>query len=118
AGMEESELGTAIDASGYPLQGAVAKLMRDQFNVTEEWGYIDRDTKEHRSLDLFAGRVLCDANSNQGNVKPRLAILIECKRSRHPYVFFRSLTRKYIPSFPRIVGVPGGRIQVSETGTN
>ena len=118
SGMDESELGAAIDISGYPLQGLVAKMLRDQFSVTEEWGYIDRETKEHRSLDLFAGRRLSPTESNQTAVHPHLALLIECKRSRHPYVFFRSVASRHIPSFPRVVGMPGGGINIMETGTN
>jgi len=117
-GIDESELGAAIDISGYPLQGMVAKMLGNQFDVTEEWGYIDAETKEHRSLDLFAGRALTAAESGPSAVHPRIALMIECKRSRHPYVFFRSMASRNIPDFPRVVGIPGGRISIKETGTN
>ena len=115
-GIDESELGSAIEISGYPLQGMVAKMLGNHFNVTEEWGYIDAETKEHRSLDLFAGRPLTAAET--GGVHPRIALLIECKRSRHPYVFFRSMANRNTRDFPRVVGMPGGGIALRETGTN
>ena len=57
-GVNEAELIRAIDMSGYPLQGVVAGKLKEHFTVSEEWGYLDRDTKEHRSLDLHAFRQL------------------------------------------------------------
>jgi hypothetical protein len=55
AGIGESDLITAIEKSGYPLQSIVAdRLVKGGFNVTEEWGYTDRDSGEPRSLDVLA----------------------------------------------------------------
>ena len=50
----ESALVQALESSGYPLQGVVAeKLQVAGFRVVEEWGFIDADTKEHRSIDIL-----------------------------------------------------------------
>lgn len=100
-GIDEPTLIRAIERSGYPLQGVVADTLKASFNVTEEWGYIDRDTKEHRSLDIFAFKKLSDDNS----VQPNVALLVECKRSIHPYVCFRSVIDREIPDFPKFVGL-------------
>jgi len=41
--VTEESLIKAIVSSGYPLQGVVAHKLKEDFHVTEEWGYIDRD---------------------------------------------------------------------------
>ena len=87
--------------SGYPLQGIVAEKMEFAgFKVTEEWGYIDNDTREHRSLDLFASRGL-ESNA-AAKVIPRLDLLIECKRTIHPYVF----SKRFLKSLRRPIRLP------------
>lgn len=110
--VNEAGLVRAIETSGYPLQGAVAGKLKDRFGVTEEWGYIDRDTKEHRSLDVFAFKAL-GAGSD---VHPRLALLVECKRSVHPYVFFRNVVDRQIPGFPRVTGLTLTSTALQEVG--
>ena len=80
----------AIEKSGYPLQGVVAeKLKAAGFDISEEWGFLDKETNAHRSLDLIAWRKLAD---DKDPIDPRLELLIECKRSVHPYVFFRKVS--------------------------
>ena len=109
AGTDETTLIRAIETSGYPLQGIVADKLKGRFVVTEEWGYIDRDTHDHRSLDVFAFRKLAD-----GDVQPCVALLVECKRSRHPYLFFQNVVDREIPEFPRLVAFP--RVTIKESG--
>jgi hypothetical protein len=101
AGIDEPALIRAIETSGYPLQGVVADKLKSTFGVTEEWGYIDRDTQEHRSLDVFAFRKL----ATDGEVQPCVVLLVECKRSRHPYVFFQNVVDRKIPGFPQVAGL-------------
>jgi hypothetical protein len=109
---DESELIKSIEMSGYPLQGIVSSKLKDHFGVTEEWGYIDSDTKEHRSLDVFAYKALFD---NKGAAtQPSIALLIECKRSIHPYVFFKIVTDRSIPQFPRVVGLPNEDVELGQ----
>jgi hypothetical protein len=101
--VDEPTLISAIKKSGYPLQGVVAeKLTAAGFDVVEEWGFIDKDTNEHRSLDILALPVLAD---DKNPVLPGLALLIECKRSIHPYVFFKRVSDPYASKFPVVSGV-------------
>lgn len=111
-GLEETSFIEAIEGSGYPLQGIVSEKLQDQFHVTEEWGYIDDETKEHRSLDLFAYRKLSE--NSKSPVQTSLVLLIECKKSFHPYVFFQDVTTRQIPRFPPVVGVPRGHVPIHD----
>ena len=77
-------------------------MLSHDFEVVEEWGFSDRDTKEHRSLDIYAFRALPAGDG----LTPRLHLLIECKRSDLPYVFFRPGVQKVPVQFPPILGLP------------
>ena len=112
SGINEPNLIRAIESSGYPLQGVVASKLQAEFGVTEEWGYIDRDTQEPRSLDVFAFKKLLD----DGDLQPHLVLLIECKRSIHPYVFFKTVVDHEIPRFPKIAGLTRNSMTVDEPG--
>lgn len=112
--INEPNLVRAIKTSGYPLQGIVADKLKETFAVSEEWGYLDRDTKEHRSLDLFAYRKLPD----EDRIYPAAVLLIECKRSINPYVFFTNVVERDIPRFPRISGLTYQSVSLQEKGTN
>jgi hypothetical protein len=101
-GISEEDLVSGIEISGYPLQGIVAEFLTEGFKVIEEWGYIDKDTKEHRSLDIFAEIKLPEI---EGKVDPSLILLIECKKSAHPYVFFKNIVESKLNEFPIIAGV-------------
>lgn len=114
SGISESNLIRAIESSGYPLQGVVASKLQAEFGVTEEWGYIDRDTQELRSLDVFAFKKFGD----EGDLQPHLVLLIECKRSIHPYVFFKNVVDRKIPRFPKIAGLTRSSITVHESSGN
>jgi hypothetical protein len=112
--VNESNLVRAIQSSGYPLQGVIAGKLKEGFGVTEEWGYIDRETKEHRSLDIFAFKMM----PADGNVQAALVLLIECKRSINPYVFFRNVTDREIPGFPKIGGLTANSMFLSALNGN
>lgn len=109
AGVSEEELIRAIAESGYPLQGVVTSRLLPQFHVVEEWGYVDDSTKESRSLDVYAYRRLSDKE----RVHPSLRLLIECKRSRHPFLFFQQVVPKGAPQFPYISGLPSRSVWIS-----
>jgi hypothetical protein len=102
----------AIARSGYPLQVAVATTLRKQMMVHEEWAYLDRDTKDLRALDIRAGIVLykCD---EQVRIRPQLDLLIECKQSDLPYVFFRSTQQGWPRDFPVFAGLAHRTIEIS-----
>lgn len=113
-GISEKSLIRAIERSGYPLQGIVLECLRDRFDLAEEWCFIDRDTKDHRSLDVFARLQL----PNNDYLTPSLCLLIECKRSLHPYIFFRNPVAESIPQFPRVAGLPGSATSIAQAGVS
>ncbi len=98
---EEALVG-AVAASGYPLQGIIARTLSASFSVVEEWDYVDDQTQENRNLDALA-----TLNYGDGpRFDATLGLLIECKRSRHPFVFFRRVAATPAPRFPFVAGVP------------
>lgn len=99
-GLCEDELISSITTSGFPLQGVVAHHLKSNYGVTEEWSYIDRDSKDLRSLDIFAFRKLTASEI----LTPYTVMLIECKSSIHPYVFFQNSVERSLP-FPTICGL-------------
>lgn len=114
AGTQEEALLSAIKLSGYPLQGVVASKLLREFNVTEEWGYLDDQTNDHRSLDIYAFKRL--KSDDNARISPGLILLIECKRSRHPFVFFKRVVERPAPSFPTIDGLPNRQVWLHNLG--
>jgi hypothetical protein len=107
-GITFEQVQQAVDRSGYPLQTAVAKVLRDEFEVQPEWGFLDRITGEMRAIDVLATRMLySELESNAKRIRPKLTIIAECKRSDLPYVFF---TDDY--------GAFGRRIQIAGLHSN
>jgi len=96
AGISEDQIVSAVQKSGYPLQVSVSEMLRakassqgSRFLVQEEWSYADDDTKGLRSIDLRADLIL-HSYDPQPRVRPQLNLLIECKQSQLPYVFFQA----------------------------
>jgi hypothetical protein len=59
-GITDGQLEMAVRLSGYPLQRVVAEQLLEAFEVTEEWGYVDRESNDRRTLDVFAYKNLRD----------------------------------------------------------
>jgi len=115
--VEEKALLDAIEVSGYPLQGRAARILGEDFAVTEEWGFLQGDKDPvHRSLDLFCWRKLDQADLP--NLECYLATLVECKRSDLPYVFFRDVASRPIPKFPLVIGSPKSEVAVHKRTGN
>lgn len=113
AGLTEKALGQAIVRSGYPLQSIVGNSLRSKLVVQDEWPYVDRVTREIRTLDVFAQNWLFDWPSRpQPRVRPTLNLIIECKQSDLPFLFFLSPERPLLDHFPMIAGLPRDDIQV------
>jgi hypothetical protein len=108
AGVAEDQLVDAVKVSGYPLQSLVAQELASRFEVIEEWGYTDRTTKEHRTLDIYA---FCQLGEDTGVGRPRLHLLVECKRSNLPFVFFPPGVPRLAFDFPEVLGL--GRFSLS-----
>ena len=113
AGLEELIL-EAVRNSGYPLQTTIASSLRMDFSVQEEWSFLDSDTGALRTLDIYATRRLWDFRSEpQPFVKPALDLLIECKQSDLPFIFFVAATRPWLRDFPYFAGLAQETIVVS-----
>jgi len=121
-GVQEDTFLEALAISGYPLQGIIGQQLIDQsFDVTEEWGFIDSDSEKHRALDIHASTTL--GNEIDAEIKPYLTLLIECKRSRHPYVFFKSTKNIPLSEFPEVIPLKptfsdGTDLSIQYEGTN
>jgi|SRR5450759_4078027 len=111
-GMTDVQLEAAVRLSGYPLQRVVAEQLLGAFEVTEEWGYVDRETDDRRALDVFAYKRLRET--------PRLwvslALLVECKRSDLPFVFFAAAAPRVPHEFPVVAGLRGRAPEIHVKG--
>jgi hypothetical protein len=103
AGVTAEDLEAAVRSSGYPLQRVVAEELLRDFRVIEEWGYLDRESKEHRTLDVFGFRRLSEATG----LWLSTALLVECKRSDLPFVFFEAAAPVVPSEFPAVAGLNG-----------
>lgn len=113
AGLTLEKVEAAIAKSGYPLQTHVAHVLRDSgFRVSPEWSFIDRDTLDLRSMDLRASLPLYKAG-DQTRARPSLDLLIECKQSEMPFVFFTGETLPWSARLPFVAGLKKDSFSVS-----
>lgn len=103
-GVPESKVLDAVRRSGYPLQTIVASRLRGDYLVQEEWAFEDRTTRETRAIDVLAATQLESLPSHESRVRPAIALLLECKQSDLPFVFFRS-EPQLAPQFPLVAGL-------------
>ena len=113
-GIKIGDINNAIKKSGYPLQNKVVEIVKKYVpNINEEEGFIDKKTKEIRSIDISAYTWLFDYKDKQPKVRPNLNLLIECKQSELPYIFFLSENVKSIPNFPIFAGLHSNNIEIT-----
>lgn len=106
AGISDDQVSEAVEKSGYPLQYKVASLLRPLFWTQEEWSFLDRQTGELRTTDLLATRPLFEYEKWKGTrIRPELNLIIECKQSQLPYVFFLSKELGWVSHFPMFAGL-------------
>lgn len=108
-GLTESDVLEAVIASDYPLQTLVASSLYANFDrVQEQWSYADSNTGELRTLNILATKYPDgpDEDIPRGDIAAGLTLLVECRRSSLPYVFFLALGQPEIPDFPLITGLP------------
>lgn len=104
-GLTLQQVEHAIEKSGYPLQIDVASELQRAFDLQPEWGFVDRNTQATRALDLMATRDLSHRGvSPAQRVRPHVVLLIECKKSELPYVFFGS-DAPAPDTFPHVAGL-------------
>lgn len=123
-GITADQLSNAIAHSGYPLQSQVvdsvlAALQAEDLtaHVQEEWSYIDSDENQVRNLDALISAELhkrTPANSEEPKepseyLRFTLDLLIECKQSELPFVFF---VRPTGSNRPTLGGMPHRTISV------
>jgi hypothetical protein len=112
SGVTDVQLEAAVRVSGYPLQRVVAEQLLRTFEVTEEWGYVDRETNDRRALDVFAYKKLKET----AGLWVSLALLVECKRSDLPFVFFAAAAPRVPREFPVIAGLRGKPLELHVKG--
>ena len=112
-GVEDGQLGKAISSSGYPLQTVVASLLSSSFHIQEEWSFTDPDSQDIRTIDLLAERPLYEYKEPQPRIRPTLNIVIECKQSELPYIFFLSKNKPVAPKFPVFAGLSSDKIIIT-----
>lgn len=118
-GVTEGQVHNAVDASGYPLQMYVSDIFRSKkssshketFHISEEWCFVDRDTNALRSIDLLATTSL-HGWEPQPRVRPALAVLVECKQSQLPYLFFETQNKPRLVDFPVVAGLRRDKITI------
>lgn len=111
SGFSAKDVTEAIYKSGYPLQSIVAGKLRKHFAVQEEWSFVDTEERVVRSIDLFT-EIYLSMPTEQQRVRPVLNLIIECKRSDLPYVFFLTEQRIEIPRLPVIAGLAHSGITI------
>ena len=90
-GINDTDVQAAIASSGYPLQSLVGESLKSHnFLVQDEWGYHDRTTGTNRAIDLLARLDLRQLPSDDSRIRPAVTLIVECKQSDLPYVFFDS----------------------------
>jgi hypothetical protein len=111
--------------SGFPLQLAIAADLRRKFGswelehlVQEEWSYVDRDEGKLRPADIHATVIpKKDGRKKHPRVRPDLVLIIECRQSRLPYVFFEAPNPMIALEFPVIAGLRTNSIQLKTDRT-
>jgi hypothetical protein len=110
-GVTEQMLLEAVERSGYPLQTTVAAKLSQSFRVQQEWAYIDSESGVARAADVLADRELYKFTEHR-LVRPHLVLIVECKRSDLPIVFFESPSAAVPPDFPRFAGLKESNIPI------
>ena len=113
AGISETDLKSAIERSGYPLQTVIGNALRSEFRVQDEWSYIDRDTHDLRTIDILAQKPLYPYDNSNPRIRPSVNLLIECKQSELPFIFFLTPEKPFVPQFPMIAGLGHDSFQIT-----
>lgn len=117
-GIREDAFIEAVENSGYPLQIIVGSALDERgYRLEEEWAFGDPDSGERRAIDIVALQDHSDKSttSKYGTTEFAQALLIECKQSRHPYLFFESVAPPELDGFPVMLGI--GNEWVGKEGT-
>ena len=100
AGKDEVErIKKDIKKSGFPLEIEVSEVLKKhEWRVLNQQYYFDRDERKVRTIDILA--YVAD-HSQVGDYKPfHVSLIIECKSSSKPWVFWTRQKDKKLFSFP------------------
>jgi hypothetical protein len=117
--MTQTDIKEAITSSGFPLQVAISRRLNaiegyPAVEVFQEWTYVDPVEQKQRALDIVLELKLPFDPKDQTYAE--LAMLIECKASRQPLVFFEApapYDLKEHRSYPKIAGLKRDRIKLN-----
>jgi hypothetical protein len=112
--VTEADVLDAVGKSGYPLQNVVSDYLQTAtFRTVEEWSYLDKESGQLRTIDVKAEKPLFEYGKGDIRVRPSLVLLIECKQSQMPYVFFLSrYPIRRVSHFPVFAGLLGEEIAI------
>jgi hypothetical protein len=113
AAVPKEKLVDAVRRSGYPLQATVAASLKSRFHVYEEWAYLDPQRQKQRTIDIFAYRSI-ETLEKSDRINTAIGLLIECKQSAMPYVFFRGVAPVRSTKYPHLAGLPISSEQASK----
>jgi hypothetical protein len=110
--MKLASLREAVDRSGYPLQTVVAAALQErEFRVEEEWAFEDAESQKRRAIDVFGDYSMGPfIESGAAKSTVLVAMLVECKQSKHPYLGFEAVAPPPLDNHPRIAGLGRWRI--------
>lgn len=117
SGIDDTQILEAVIKSGYPLQTIICEQLSKLFYVWEEWSFIDRDLNQEKSIDLLAQLNLFEYEKPQKRIRPTLNLILNCKRSDFPYIFFLTENKVITPNFPLLAGVANKDITISSDDT-
>ncbi|MFF0489644.1 hypothetical protein ACFYTQ_11555 [Nocardia sp. NPDC004068] len=113
AGLTSEDLLDAVVQSGYPFQAVVADRLRsvlEEFSwhskIQEEWTYIDSESGQARAVDILARIHLGPKGGDRRIPRPAVNLIVECKQSELPFVFF---IRESPPDGVRLLRIPGSK---------
>ncbi|MCX4434495.1 hypothetical protein [Streptomyces mirabilis] len=122
AGLTGKDLYDVISRSGYPFQATVADTLRSAIAehskgalIQEEWGYVDTESGQTRAVDILAEVPLGSRKERNPllGARPTLSLILECKQSDLPYVFFmRNNPPASVIDFLQIAGTESARMRV------
>lgn len=120
AGIAEADVHSAITQSGYPLQNIAGDYCEKAgFRTIEEWSYLDKDAEPLRTIDVKAEKPLFEyQKGSETKIRPNLILLIECKQSELPYVFFLSQRPIRVSHFRSSRRAPQTSLAVVTTTSN
>lgn len=117
SGILEENIRDAVATSGYPLQLVASNILRNKFIIYEEWAFTDSDSGQVRALDIFCEKRFQCPLDKSPQVRPVLNLLLECKSSELPFVFFLTDNKQSTTAFPYMAGLQHSEIKIKTNDT-